>query len=190
MLVVVTAVLKIIFDVGWFASSYYFRTSIVAVWSSIFCIIAGALTLAAGVKFNTCLIQGSLALNILSSMGCVVALIFNCMDLAFFYCYGYYYPYDRDDTYITHCRKRYAHNTAFATVLIIVNLLLLSVTITSSVFGCRSLYKSSSAAPQMLNVPDNVVIPMDPNTIPLNVTLYTQASAPTTTHTKAVPHHY
>ncbi|KAM4031286.1 membrane-spanning 4-domains subfamily A member 4A-like isoform 2-T2 [Anomaloglossus baeobatrachus] len=150
-------------------------------WGSIFYIIAGALTIAAHPKPSVCLIRGSLSLNIISSIFSTVALIINIADLAtmsmFYSCYYYNGSYYNQEFY-ERCKNQLNGGYAVISFLLIINLLLFCVSLSISIFGCRSLSKVSSNCPQVFLIQNDVVVSTNPSTVPATFAGYAQPLAP------------
>lgn len=145
-------------------------------WGSVAYIIAGSLTISAQKKPSTCLIRGSLGLNIVSSIFSITAVILNIVDfiiITFNYCY-YYGDYDGyyNNNYYSLCQQK--HNGAYAVIslLLVINLLLFCVTVSTSAFGCRSLSKEQSVT-QVFVIQNDVVLGRNPGAIAVTNT-YTQ----------------
>ncbi|XP_056385952.1 membrane-spanning 4-domains subfamily A member 8-like isoform X2 [Hyla sarda] len=134
-------------------------------WGSIFYIIAGSLTIAAHAKPSLCLVKGSLSLNIISSITSIVAIILTIVDLGTTYCY-YYWDDDHTDYYFNECLQRLGGVHAVLSIHLIINLLLFCVSLSLSIFGCRSLSTVSSNGPQMFLIQNNGVVSMNPSTVP------------------------
>ncbi|KAM9325078.1 membrane-spanning 4-domains subfamily A member 8-like [Gastrophryne carolinensis] len=124
-------------------------------WGAVFYIVAGSLLISAEQKPSRCLVQGSLGLNIIISILCVIGLILSIVDISFFYCYydgyhGHYYCYDNN-----------AGNVIRA-FFILTYLLLFSVSVTNSVFGCRSVRQTPPPAISQVFVVQNPVAAQQP----------------------------
>ncbi|XP_040177020.1 membrane-spanning 4-domains subfamily A member 4D-like [Rana temporaria] len=149
-------------------------------WGPVFCIIAGSLTLAALKNHNICLIKGSLGLNIISSISSMVALILNIVDLVTLSCYSFYNSGRYYNSYEVHKRCQEELKGAYAVILLllVINVLLFCVTVSTSVFECRSLSKVQSVI-QVYMLQNDAVHAMNPGGIPVPVTTtYVQPSAP------------
>ncbi|XP_077310750.1 membrane-spanning 4-domains subfamily A member 8-like isoform X2 [Lithobates pipiens] len=151
-------------------------------------IIAGSLTVAAQTKPNICLIKGSLSLNIFSSIFSMIAVILNIIDLATLRCYIYTYNYYSYYSYyeaLQLCRQSLDAGYAVLSLLLVINVLLFCVTVSTSVFDCRSLYKvqPGHSITQMFVIKNDAVL-MNPGAIPVPVpTTYAQPPpAPATTN--------
>ncbi|XP_069837153.1 membrane-spanning 4-domains subfamily A member 4A-like [Dendropsophus ebraccatus] len=176
---IVSAILELAFGI---ALAIFFQSvtllSGIAFWGPVFYIIAGSLTIAAHSKHNLCLIKGSLSLNILSSIFSIIAVILNIIDVATVYCYYYTGSYYDDDT----CRQLRDNVYGLGSALIVLNLLLFCVSLSLSIFGCRSLSTVSSDSPQVLVIQS--VVSMNPATAPATFSGYGQpfptANAPPT----------
>ncbi|XP_069837181.1 membrane-spanning 4-domains subfamily A member 8-like [Dendropsophus ebraccatus] len=144
-------------------------------WGSIFYIIAGSLTIAAHSKPNLCLVKGSLSLNIISSIFSSIALILNIVDIVIAGCYYYtdYYGNYYGDNY-RRCRQKLVSEYAVISLLLIVNLLLFCVSFSLSIFGCRSLSNVSSNSPQVFLIQNDVVVSMNPSTVPATFSGFAQ----------------
>ncbi|XP_040290547.1 membrane-spanning 4-domains subfamily A member 4A-like isoform X1 [Bufo bufo] len=143
-------------------------------WGTIFYIIAGALTIAAQSKPKVCLVRGSLSLNIISSISSGIAIILNTVDLATLNCYYYDYGYDYEYGY-RRCQQLLSATYALQSILLVINLLIFCISLSVSIFGCRSLSKISSNSPQVFLI-QNDLVSMNPSTVP--VTGFSQLFAP------------
>ncbi|XP_040294313.1 membrane-spanning 4-domains subfamily A member 4A-like [Bufo bufo] len=152
-------------------------------WGTIFYIIAGALTIAAQSKPNICLVRGSLSLNIISSIFSGIAIILNSVDLATLQCYLYYYGnygyYGYYNDYLNkyrRCLQLLPATYALQSILLVINLLIFCISFSVSIFGCRSLCKISSNSPQVYLIQNDLVVSMNPSTVP--ATGFSQPFAP------------
>ncbi|XP_073540693.1 membrane-spanning 4-domains subfamily A member 8-like isoform X2 [Phyllobates terribilis] len=148
-------------------------------WGPIFYIIAGVLTICAHPKPNVCLIRGSLSLNIITSVFSTIALIINIVDLAvmesFRNCY-YYTDYYNND--YERCKNQLNGGYAVLSFLLIINLLLFCVSLSLSIFGCRSLSQVSSNSPQVFLIQNDVVVSTNLSTVPATFAGYAQSFSP------------
>ncbi|XP_073453255.1 membrane-spanning 4-domains subfamily A member 4D-like isoform X3 [Aquarana catesbeiana] len=176
-LVIVAAILEIGLGIALVFTRFKFTLlSGIPFWGPVFYIIAASLTLAAQKKPNVCLIKGSLSLNIISSIFSMVAVILNIANLGtlWFYGYGYYgnsgYNYN-DYEAQRQCQQELNGAYAAISLLLVINLLLFCVTISTSVFECRSLSKVQSVT-QVFVLQNDVVLTMNPGavSIPFPVT--------------------
>ncbi|XP_073453273.1 membrane-spanning 4-domains subfamily A member 4D-like [Aquarana catesbeiana] len=169
-LVIVAAILEI----GLSVRLFYIRLTITLLsgspfWGPVFYIIAASLTLVAQKKPNICLIKGSLSLNIISSIFSMVAVILNIADLAilrsYHYCYynGYNYNYYEAQR---QCQQELNGVYAVISLLLVINLLLFCVTVSTSVFECRSLSKVQSVT-QVFVLQNDAVLAMNPGAVPI-----------------------
>ncbi|XP_063819447.1 membrane-spanning 4-domains subfamily A member 4A-like [Pseudophryne corroboree] len=126
-------------------------------WGAIFYIIAGSLTIAAQSKPSRCLVRGSLSLNIISTIISVVSLIINSVEMAID---GFYYYYDDGVGNTTEYHKKQIIGYILSTLLLFISLLLFCVTLSVSIFGCRSLAHAQS------NVTQVFVMQKDVSTVP------------------------
>ncbi|XP_073453261.1 membrane-spanning 4-domains subfamily A member 4D-like isoform X1 [Aquarana catesbeiana] len=151
-------------------------------WGPVFYIIAASLTLAAQKKPNICLIKGSLSLNIISSIFSMVAVILNIADLATLRCYSYGYYGDSGYNYNYYeaqrlCQQKLNGAYAVISLLLVINLLLFCVTISTSVFECRSLSKVQSVT-QVFVLQNDVVLAMNPGAVPVPFPVTTTYAQP------------
>ncbi|XP_075034296.1 uncharacterized protein LOC142095262 [Mixophyes fleayi] len=172
---IVAAVLQICLAIGLIFTLFTVSISSgIPFWGSVFYIIAGGLTIGAQCKPNICLVKGSLSLNIISSIFSFIALILNCADLATMKYYGYNYynynDYNSSNSYYYYYRKIYQEKLAGAyaiqSFLLLINLLLFCVSLSVSIFGCRSLSRVQPNAPQVFMIQNDVVVSMVHSTIP------------------------
>ncbi|XP_073453266.1 membrane-spanning 4-domains subfamily A member 4D-like [Aquarana catesbeiana] len=182
-LVIVAAILEIGLGIASIFTNFTITLpSSISFWGPVFYIIAASLTLAAQKKPNICLIKGSLSLNIISSIFSMVAVILNIVDLGTLRCYGYYgdsgYNYNDYNGYNYNyyeaqrqCQQELNGAYAVISLLLVINLLLFCVTISTSVFECRSLSKVQSVT-QVFVLQNDVVLTMNPGavSIPFPVT--------------------
>ncbi|XP_072279291.1 membrane-spanning 4-domains subfamily A member 8-like [Pyxicephalus adspersus] len=130
-------------------------------------IIAGSLTIAAKVKPSICLVKGSLALNIITSIFTFIGLILTCVDFHIVWCFNH-----------KSCHKRIVGGYLIHSILLVTNLLLFCTSIAVSVFGCRSLSHASSIVPQVFVIQNDVVISMPPSVYAATAPAFPQPSAP------------
>ncbi|XP_074525183.1 membrane-spanning 4-domains subfamily A member 4A-like [Halichoeres trimaculatus] len=104
------------------------------VWGSGFYITAGSLTVAAGKSPSRCLVNTSLAFNVVASVVSMTALILYCMDAAgiMFYCW----TSDYSSRWI--CDHYRVRMQGFSGVLAVFHLLEFIVTITVAGFACKA----------------------------------------------------
>ncbi|KAM9325077.1 membrane-spanning 4-domains subfamily A member 8-like [Gastrophryne carolinensis] len=114
---------------GFTASATAFISGI-PFWGAVFYIVAGSLSIAAVNKPSMCLIQGSLGLSIVISIFSVLGIILNIVDY-----FVYYYCYSYDD----YCYGVITGGHVIRGIFILSYLLLFSVSISLSVFGCRAI---------------------------------------------------
>ncbi|XP_056387718.1 membrane-spanning 4-domains subfamily A member 4A-like [Hyla sarda] len=122
-------------------------------WGSVFYIIAGSLTIAAQVAPNICLVKGSLGLNIITAIVSFIGFILTCVDL---------FVIDNFPDYEYYINGSRAGGSFVLAILLITNLLLFSVSISVSVFGCQALCHSPSNASQIFLVQNDTVIAAPP----------------------------
>ncbi|XP_040176991.1 membrane-spanning 4-domains subfamily A member 4A-like isoform X1 [Rana temporaria] len=149
-LVIIVAILEIALGIisifiGSGIITFYSFTSF---WCPMFYIIAGSLTVAAQPKPNICLIQGSLAMNIISFIFSLAATIINALDLAF----GASYFNGRWFYYGGELSLDPIYSLVVTALLLAANGLLLFVTFSISIFGCMSMSKLNSTFPQQLMI--------------------------------------
>ncbi|XP_073451344.1 membrane-spanning 4-domains subfamily A member 4A-like [Aquarana catesbeiana] len=174
-LVIVAAILEIGLGIALvfiaFATTFI---SGITFWGPVFYIIAGSLTLGAQTKPNICLIRGSLGLNIISSIFSITAVILNSVDFLIMRCYFYNYSnnYTRYDGYYL-CQQKLNTGYAVLSVLLVINLLLFCITLSTSVFGCRSLSKVQNVN-QVFLIQNDVVFGMNSGVPYPQTTTYAQ----------------
>ncbi|XP_063819179.1 membrane-spanning 4-domains subfamily A member 15-like [Pseudophryne corroboree] len=141
---IVVGIIHIGLGVGtFFTASYLNIISGIPFWGAVFYIIAGSLSVAGHSRPSICLVKGSLALNIIATVVSALGVIFTCVDFAINYwslldCRHYY------------CEPLIHGGNIVRSFFIITYLLLFSISISISVFGCKALNHPSSNAPQML----------------------------------------
>ncbi|KAM5140486.1 membrane-spanning 4-domains subfamily A member 4A-like [Mantella aurantiaca] len=169
-LVICASILEIALGIGLTFTSYTITTpSGISFWGPVFCIIAGSLTIGAQAKPNDCLIRGSLSLNIISCIFSAVALILNAVDLGTIYLYGpsYYYNYNTNYAYAQELhRQKLVQAYIVLALLLVINLLLFCVTISTSIFGCRSLSKIPKVV-QVFVIQNDAALAMNLCTVPI-----------------------
>ncbi|XP_066442649.1 membrane-spanning 4-domains subfamily A member 4D-like [Eleutherodactylus coqui] len=172
---IVSAILEIALEISLFFSTPSITSiSGISFWGSIFYIVAGSLTIAAQSKPNLCLVKGSLALNIISSVFSVIAVILNIVDLAV----GWYYIYS----------KYFKVNMrAVVAILLVLNLLVFCVSLSISIFGCRSLSEESTSSPQMFVIQNGAVFATNPSAVPVASSGFAQPYPPATTPPPYIP---
>ncbi|XP_073414892.1 membrane-spanning 4-domains subfamily A member 4D-like [Dendrobates tinctorius] len=166
---ILAAILQVMVGIGLIFTTFSVSLpSGIPFWGPIIYIIAGSLTIAAQAKPSTCLIKGSLSMNILTITFSVIGLVLTCVDLGIIWCYPRRL-----------CRSRIIGGYLIDSILIVTNLLLFCLSISLSVFGCRALNHASSIVPQVFVIQNDVVISMPPSVF--------SASAPTFPHTQPPP---
>uniref|UniRef100_A0A8C5PKH9 Membrane-spanning 4-domains subfamily A member 4A-like n=1 Tax=Leptobrachium leishanense TaxID=445787 RepID=A0A8C5PKH9_9ANUR len=130
---------------------YYYYLSIttysgINFWGSVFYIISGSLSVAAENKPSRSMVRGFLAMNIISSLVSITAIIIFITDASIYY-YDYYYcgQYNNcSEYYILHSNK-----TTVLIYLIISSLLHFCVCVSLSAFGCKYLSRHSNPPTQV-----------------------------------------
>ncbi|XP_073453249.1 uncharacterized protein [Aquarana catesbeiana] len=135
-------------------------------------------------------IKGSLSLNIISSIFSMIAVILNIVSLVTLRCYsyGYYgnsgYNYNDYNGYNYNyyeaqrqCQQELNGAYAVISLLLVINLLLFCVTISTSVFECRSLSKVQSVT-QVFVLQNDVVLAMNPGAVPVPFPVTTTYAQP------------
>ncbi|XP_075440893.1 membrane-spanning 4-domains subfamily A member 4A-like [Ascaphus truei] len=124
-------------------------------------IISGSLSVAAENNQSRCLVRGSLAMNIISSVVSAIAIIVFCVDIpvsSFYYCDSSLYAcYMLKNVYVT-----------AITFLIIASVLQFCVSVSLSIFGCRSLTDQSVTRPQMFVMQNDQWNPLVQSDLPPN----------------------
>ncbi|XP_071986808.1 membrane-spanning 4-domains subfamily A member 3-like isoform X3 [Engystomops pustulosus] len=165
---IVAAILEIALGIGLIYTTLTItRISGIPFWGSVFYIIAGILSITAQAKPNSCLVRGSLALNIISCAVTGIAISLNGLDFVLIpsikdcddYHGSNHYPGDR------RCRNLQDAAYGVESFLLIINLLLFCVSLSLSIFGCRSLSYVYSYAPQVFLIQNGHVLPMNPSTV-------------------------
>ncbi|XP_073414906.1 membrane-spanning 4-domains subfamily A member 4A-like [Dendrobates tinctorius] len=172
---IISAILEIGLGIALGFTSYSISfPSGIPFWGPIFYIIAGALTISAHHKPNVCLIRGSLSLNIITSIVTTIALIINIVDLtvmqSFWNCYH--------GSGSQRCKNQLNGGYAVLSFLLILHVLLFCVSLSLSIFGCRSLSQVSSNSPQVFLIQNDVVLSTNLSTVPATFAGYAQSFAP------------
>ncbi|KAM5140485.1 membrane-spanning 4-domains subfamily A member 8-like [Mantella aurantiaca] len=160
-LVICASILEIAFGIAFF----FFDGTVTSIsgisfWGPVFYIIAGSLTIAAQKKPNVCLIRGSLSLNIISCIFSMIAVILSAVDMRII---SYYYRNYYSNSYYIYF---YTVGTfIILSMLLVINLLLFSVTISTSIFGCMSLSKVPTVI-QVFVMQKDVTFSTNPMAIP------------------------
>ncbi|XP_063819445.1 membrane-spanning 4-domains subfamily A member 4D-like [Pseudophryne corroboree] len=163
---IVSAILQIALGIGLFFIPHFLSLySGIPFWGSVFYIIAGSLTIAAQAKPSICLVKGSLSMNIISTMVTLVVLILSGIDLAVIDCGYFYSPNGRDNPYLyRRCQLQLIIGYVCHSLLLGVNLLLFCITISVSIFGCRSLSHVQTNVTQVFLIQNDSVVSMNPST--------------------------
>ncbi|XP_075046048.1 membrane-spanning 4-domains subfamily A member 4A-like [Mixophyes fleayi] len=133
--------------------NYYIRDFMIATgvlfWSGIMYIISGSLSVAAATKPTLGKVRSSLVLNIISSVaaGLAIIMIGICLPSNYTYYYNqlsnvycaYYNPSEDCEGHY----DRKAFLAGIVTLLFILNVLIFTVNISTSVFACRTVCRSS-----------------------------------------------
>ncbi|XP_071986824.1 membrane-spanning 4-domains subfamily A member 4A-like [Engystomops pustulosus] len=164
---IVAAILEIALGIGLIYTTFTItRISGIPFWGSVCYIIAGILSIAAQAKPNSCLVRGSLAMHILSCIFLVPALIIGSLDLVLIPLFAYCdYSSDENGDGYRRCMSRQDAAYGVGAVLLIINLLLFCVSLSLSIFGCRSLSYVYSYAPQVFLIQNGHVPSMNPSTV-------------------------
>ncbi|CAH2321760.1 membrane-spanning 4-domains subfamily A member 4A-like isoform X1 [Pelobates cultripes] len=129
-------------------------------WGAVFYIVSGSLSVAVENKPSRSLIQGFLAMNIISSLVSFISVCFFIADACiYYYCDGYYY-----ECYNTYTLS--SNKIAVLSFLIIASLLEFCVCVSLSAFGCKSLRHTSNAPTQVFVVQNDARF-LGPNFNPL-----------------------
>ncbi|XP_076871957.1 membrane-spanning 4-domains subfamily A member 8-like [Brachyhypopomus gauderio] len=110
-------------------------------WGSLFYIIAGSLTVAASNKLHRCLVNGSLVLNVFSTICAGIGIILLSVDLAFNF--GYYSPYYHQNV-----------SKGICGVLLVFHVLQFTISISISAFACKATSRSEPAVNIVTVVPN------------------------------------
>ncbi|KAM9325075.1 membrane-spanning 4-domains subfamily A member 4D-like [Gastrophryne carolinensis] len=165
--IILAAVIQIALGIGLIFTTFSISLpSGIPFWGPIFYIIAGSLTVAAKVKPNVCLVKGSLALNIVTSIFTFIGLILTCVDFTIIWCFNHQF-----------CYRRIVGGYVIHSILLVTNLLLFCTSVAVSVFGCRSLGDVSSIVPQVFVIQNDVVISMPPSVYEATAPAFPQQSA-------------
>ncbi|XP_063814496.1 membrane-spanning 4-domains subfamily A member 4A-like [Pseudophryne corroboree] len=159
---IVSGILQIALGIGLiYTIDIIYNSSGISFWGSVFYIIAGALTVAAQRKPSIGLVKGSLSLNIISTIMSFIAFVLNCIDLAIIYCpIGYYH----DHGYHRRCQQQLTAGYVVLSFLLVVNLLVIFVSLSVSIFGCRSVSQVPPNVPQVFLIQNDVMVSMNPFT--------------------------
>ncbi|XP_075046047.1 membrane-spanning 4-domains subfamily A member 4A-like isoform X2 [Mixophyes fleayi] len=118
-------------------------------WSGIMYIISGSLSVAAATKPTLGKVRSSLVLNIISSVAAGIAILLIGICLPSDYTYDYY---QISNVYCAYykpsedCEGHYDRKAFFAgivTLLLILNVLIFTINVSTSVFACRTVCRSS-----------------------------------------------
>lgn len=174
-LVIIVAILEIAlgiisFFIGNGIFTFYSFTSF---WCPVFYIIAGSLTVAAQPKPNLCLIQGSLAMNIISFIFSLAATILNAIDLSLIIMHpNRHWVYYSGQVYLDA-----KYSIVVVSLLLAANGLLLFVTFSTSIFGCNSMSKLNSTFPQQLVIRNDGVFAVNLG-VPMTAATYVNPAEP------------
>ncbi|XP_071986827.1 membrane-spanning 4-domains subfamily A member 4A-like isoform X1 [Engystomops pustulosus] len=125
-------------------------------------VIAGCLSIAAEHKRTICLLKGSFAFRIISSIFTVIAMILIIHDVALLHCDNNDYECGhKEDTDEESCKCPQDVVYGFGSTLLFLNLLVFCISLSFSIFGCRSLPKVTEA-PQVFLIQNDVVVSMNP----------------------------
>ncbi|CAH2321762.1 membrane-spanning 4-domains subfamily A member 4A-like [Pelobates cultripes] len=128
-------------------------------WGAVFYIISGSLSVAVENKPSHSLIQGFLAMNIISSLVSFISVCLFISDACiYYYCYGSYEKCDYENVL-------YSNKIAVLSFLIIASLLQFCVCVSLSAFGCKSLSHTSTAPAQVFVIQNDARF-HGPNFIP------------------------
>ncbi|XP_075046053.1 membrane-spanning 4-domains subfamily A member 4A-like isoform X1 [Mixophyes fleayi] len=132
-------------------------------WSSIMYIISGSLSVAASVKPTLGKVRSSLVLNIISSVvaGMAIILIGICLPSSYYFYYTVYCAYYKPSEDCEGYFDKQVFLMGVATLLFLLSVLIFTINISTSVFACRTVCRSSYSEMSVviyqttsLNVPD------------------------------------
>ncbi|XP_030046137.1 membrane-spanning 4-domains subfamily A member 4A isoform X2 [Microcaecilia unicolor] len=137
----------------------------VPIWGGVLFIISGSLSVAAKNRANTCLVKGSMVMNILSSIAALVGIILLSFDQSYTY-YRYYSDCDYNlhgyygGSYDNYNCQMFRNALGVATkgiegVLLVLMILELCISISTSAFGCNAVCCSSNSNMQSLIILQN-----------------------------------
>lgn len=140
--IIVSAIIKIILGIILcFVLAGFTVYSGIFLWGPIFHIIAGSLTIAAYKNASVCKVKGSLTMNILSSIICVIATILSSLDIAFAGCESCYYTAGKVVLYF----------------FCVINLVIFCICVSVSTTGCRALDQLLPAIPSVFLIQNNAM---------------------------------
>uniref|UniRef100_A0A4W5Q0I0 Membrane-spanning 4-domains subfamily A member 4A-like n=1 Tax=Hucho hucho TaxID=62062 RepID=A0A4W5Q0I0_9TELE len=120
------------------------------VWGSIIYVIAGSLTVAADNKLNTCLVKGSLGMNVVATVTALTGIILHSLDsvgiLFYYFCEYPDYPPNYFPSYI--CQQYWVRSQGIAGVLTVFSILEFIVSICVSSFACRAVCQCCCSTPE------------------------------------------
>ncbi|XP_072280098.1 membrane-spanning 4-domains subfamily A member 4A-like [Pyxicephalus adspersus] len=154
---IITSILQIAFAISlpFFMSSVTFVSGILF-WGPLFYIIAGSLSISFVKSPSVCKVKGSLALNIISSISSILAVILCIVDYSIVHCFdGYYFCSDDDGS----------AGFTIISFLLVMNLLIFCVSISVSVFGCRAVEHTPTNIPPVFVIQNDVVVSVPPSTL-------------------------
>lgn len=120
------------------------------VWGAGFYITSGSLTVAAGKSLSRCLVNTSLAFNVVASVASLTAVILYSLDAAglIIYCYD-------DSSWPFYCELYRTRMQGFSGVLAVFHLLEFIVSITVAAFACKATCNCNDQQQQVFVVPGN-----------------------------------
>ncbi|XP_055752884.1 membrane-spanning 4-domains subfamily A member 4A-like [Salvelinus fontinalis] len=130
------------------------------VWGSIIYVIAGSLTVAADNKLNTCLVKGSLGMNVVATVTALTGTILHSLDSAGIIFYNYYCDYPGYTSYLPPsyaCQQYWVRSQGISGVLVVFSLLELIVSICVSSFACRAVCQCCRSTPEQVFVIGNQI---------------------------------
>ncbi|XP_053354843.1 membrane-spanning 4-domains subfamily A member 12-like [Clarias gariepinus] len=107
-------------------------------WGTIFYIITGSLSIAAANNLNSCLVQGSLGMNVVSALGSTAGIGLLTTDIFLNYI-----------CFFNDCYRFKARSKAISAVLLVFTILQLILSITISAFACKATCSSQLMLPVM-----------------------------------------
>ncbi|XP_073511324.1 membrane-spanning 4-domains subfamily A member 4A-like isoform X1 [Phyllobates terribilis] len=133
-----------------YSRRYYFYMPVsarsgIAIWSGILCIISGSLTISASVKPTVGKVKSGLVMNIFSTLAAACGIILAILDLLFrpYYLRSLYCAHYNNDLQCIGAFRLESLLIGITFFTLMLFLMMFCITISTSVFGCKTVCRSS-----------------------------------------------
>merc|ERR1712212_746451 len=139
-----------------FSSRFHVGVFGTGIWSSVFFIISGSLSICSGKNTNSCLIISTMVMSIISAISAGILIIFSAIGLAHDGCYYYY-----------HCD---VHPEVFHGIQLLAGIIELVLAITSASLSCKDKINRDTTTPyKVVYKPDSDLDHQKIDSLALNI---------------------